>query len=226
MTKLSLPPEVFRAMVGCPVSVAEQWAPLLSAAMDAFGIQEPLVVAGFIAQIAHESGGFTRFSENLNYSARGLASTWPSRFAVNPKARVREPNALAVQVQRQPERIANLVYANRMGNGSPETGDGWRYRGRGPKQITGKNNYSRLSDKLGVDLVKHPDLLLDPRYGALAAAAYWTVVGCTPLMRSGQYEAVTKAINGGVIGHEDGNNLGLDDRVEWLAQCKKVMGLA
>jgi putative chitinase len=197
--------------------------PLMNA-MTAWGINTPIRMAAFFAQIAKESGFLSTFTENLNYSADGLAKTWPKRYAVNPKAAIKVPNDLAQRLHRNPEQIANHTYANRMGNGSPESGDGWRYRGRGPKQITGKDNYTayaQVSKYPGILL--SPDRLLVPMIGADAAGWFWSTRKCSELIDAGDFRAVTIAINGGLIGYEDGNTTGIDDRVELFENAKQVM---
>ena len=129
-------------------------------------------IAEFVAQTAHETGGYTKFEEGLNYSAQGLANTWPSRFAVDPKAKVKGPNAQAQALARQPEAIANAVYA-RPEEGNVQPGDGWRYRGRGMLQLTFRDNYKRIGDRLGIDLVGHPDRAADPATSLLIALDFW-----------------------------------------------------
>lgn len=199
----------------------------LATAMQVWEINTPIRIAGFLAQISHESGHLSRFIENLNYSADGLARVWPSRYAVNPRASVKVPNDLAQRLHRNPEMIANHTYSNRMGNGPIESGDGWKYRGRGPKQITGANNYMAYAQaKNNHTLFTHPDQLLVPSIGADAAGWFWATNGCSPLMDAGDYRGVTLAINGGLIGHEDGNTVGFDDRVELFDNAKRVLNLA
>jgi putative chitinase len=150
--------------------------------------------AHFFAQTAHESGNFKAFSENLNYGAKGLRGIFGKYFPTD---------ALAKAYERQPQKIANRVYANRMGNGDEASGDGWRYRGRGLKQLTGKDNYTRCGQGLGLDLVANPDLLLTPEGASLSAAWFWSVNKCGPIADSGDFVALTKKINGGTIGLED-----------------------
>jgi putative chitinase len=163
-------------------------------AMKRFDISTPKRIAGFLAQIAHESGNLARLEENLNYSAEGLMRVWPSRFPTL---------ASASRYHRNPRLIANKVYSSRMGNGDEASGDGWKYRGRGLKQLTGKDNYRRASSSLGVDLVENPDALLTPQYAALSAAWFWSVNGLNAIADGGTIEAMTKKINGGLIGIED-----------------------
>jgi len=216
----------FAAAVPCSIEIAEVWQPWVSAAMDRWEVNTPERAAGFIAQMSHESAHFTKFEEDLRYRAQRLAAVWPHRYAVNSKARPLVPNQLAVRLHLNPELIANHTYANRGGNGPPESGDGWRYRGRGPKQITFADNYRRCGTALGLPLLRNPDLLLTPEHGAMSAGWYWASHGCNQLMDCNQYAECTKAINGGLIGYEDGNDSGYDDRVEQWALARTVLGVA
>jgi putative chitinase len=212
---MQLTPEQFAACTRCQPTVAAVWVSHINPQLTRWKIDTPARVAGFLAQMSHESARFTRFIEVLNYSAEGLANTWPGRYSVNPNAVVKVPNDLAESIARNPEAIANHTYANRMGNGDVASGDGWRYRGRGPKQITGLENYTRLSKDVGVGFVNNPDWLLQPRYGALSAAWYWDWKQCNQLQDAGDFKAVTKAINGGLIGY--------DQRLELLENAKRVL---
>lgn len=159
-----------------------------------FKIETKPQIAAFLAQTAHESAGYTRLTENLNYSAEVLMKVWPKRFPTK---------IIADAFARKPELIANQVYSNRMGNGPVQSGDGWRYRGRGLKQLTGKDNYGRCAEGLGVDLLKEPGMLLTPKYAALSAGWFWSVNDCGPLADAGEFERLTKRINGGLIGLAD-----------------------
>jgi putative chitinase len=190
--------------------LAERWLPHVQVALERFGITTKRQVAGWIAQCAHESAGFKTLTENLNYSADTMAVVWPTRFAVlgpdKKPVKVKgknQPNKFALALHRKPELIANTVYANRMANGNIESGDGWRYRGRGLKQLTGKDNYTRCGQGLGMDLVANPDLLLSPEGASMSAAWFWSVNKCGPIADSGDFVALTKKINGGTIGLED-----------------------
>lgn len=165
-----------------------------------FNITSPVRLAAFLAQVGHESGELTRLVENLNYSAGGLANTWPARFAEDPRARAKVPNSLALRLQRQPEAIANAVYGGRMGNGPAASGDGWRYRGRGLIQLTGRANYAAAGADLGVDLVAQPELLEQPEQAAMAAAWFWASRGLNELADRGDFEGITRRINGGLTG--------------------------
>jgi putative chitinase len=148
--------------------------------------------AAFIGQCAHESMNFTKLEENMNYSAEALMKTWPSRFPTMEVAK---------QYARNPEKIANKVYSGRMGN--TDEGDGWKYRGRGLIQLTGKDNYRLASDALGVDLVGNPELVLSKEYAALTAAWYWNKRGLNKEADAKDFTGMTKKINGGTIGLAD-----------------------
>jgi putative chitinase len=218
--------EEFQRAIPCSLQTASRWHPYIEKAMQDWHINTKKRAAGFIAQMAHESAKFTTFEENLSYSANGLARTWPSRYAVDKTAKVKVPNALALKIAYKPEFIANHTYANRFGNGDFLSGDGWRYRGRGPKQITFKANYIECGTALKLDLLNDPGMLMEPRYGAQSAAWYWSSRKCNEWIDLDDFEKCTKLINGGLIGHEDGNQVGLDDRVELWLNCKNVFGVA
>jgi putative chitinase len=195
---------------GVKQATAEKWTDAVVAACQEFGINTPQRIAGFLSQCAHESGGFERLQENLNYSADGMAGIWPKRFAVMgpdgkpvKKDGKNQPNKFALALHRKPEMIANVVYSNRMGNGSIESGEGWKYRGRGLKQLTGKSNHTECGNELGVDLVANPDLLLEPTYAARSAAWFWQKNKCNTFADVGDIEGLTKRINGGLIGIAD-----------------------
>jgi putative chitinase len=181
--------------------------PLNNAAKD-FEICGPKSRAAWVAQIAHESGNFQRLEENLNYSAKRLAQVWPSRFRLPREGEIildRFPDGRlnAEAYARRPEKIANEVYANRMGNGPPESGDGWRFRGRGYIQLTGRANYAAYTVETGVDVMQHPDLLTTPRYAAHSAAWFWQRIDGCKYVREGDFEGLTRRINGGLTGIED-----------------------
>ncbi|WP_325984968.1 glycoside hydrolase family 19 protein [Pseudomonas protegens] len=171
--------------------VAGFFVPALNAAMARFKINSPVRMAAFIAQVGHESGRLTRMVENLNYSADRLRAVWPNRFDA----------ALAAQVARKLEQIANIVYAGRMGN--TLAGDGWKYRGRGLIQLTGANNYRAAAAALGLDLVNHPELVEQPEAAALVAGWFWQSNGLNELADSGQFAKITRTINGGLTGHAE-----------------------
>lgn len=196
--------------VGCSAAVATQWAQPLTDACTAFGISTPKRAAAFLAQVGHESGSLTRTVENLNYGAQGMADTWPSRYAVDPKAKPRKPNDLARALERKPVAIGNNAYANRLGNGSEASGDGYRFRGRGPIQNTGRANYAAIRDALrakgikGVpDFEAKPEELEQPKWGALAAGAFWDARSLNKLADANRFDEITERVNGGQTGAAD-----------------------
>ncbi len=150
-------------------------------------------IAAFIAQCGHESDSFRFMEENLNYKAESLIRTWPSHF--------NEENA--EEYAHQPKKIADRAYANRMGNGDEESGDGWNYRGRGWLQTTGKKGYEELSDATQIDFLTNPDTVATPEGSAISAAVFWEKHGLNRHVDNNDFVGLTKAINGGVIGLED-----------------------
>lgn len=200
-------PDALRLATGCGQAAAERFAGPITEAMQEFRIREPGEQAHFLAQIAHESALFERLVENLNYSWQGLMRTWPKRFPSEDFAK---------QYHRQPEKIANVVYASRLGNGPPSSGEGWRYRGRGLKQLTGRYNYARCSGGIGFDLVTLPDTLLEPVPAARSAAWYWADHECNELV--GDVHALTVRINGGTNG--------LNERVVLTKRAMAAMEVA
>jgi putative chitinase len=174
-------------------SKIDKYVDPLNAAMLEFDINTPARQAAFIAQIAHESGQFSHIQENLNYSASGLLKTFGKYF--NAKT--------AQQYARAPQSIANRVYANRMGNGDFASGDGWKYRGRGLIQLTGRANYYACGKGLGIDLLSNPDALLDPAIACRSAAWFWKTNGLNELADAGKFETITRRINGGTKGLEE-----------------------
>jgi putative chitinase len=165
----------------------------------AFYKLSPHRAAHFFAQTAHESGGFKAFSENLNYSAKGLRSIFGKYFPTD---------ALARAYERKPEKIANRVYANRMGNGDEASGDGWKYRGRGPLQLTGKNNYRAFGKYIGreQEILDNPDLVatelgFESALWFFDANKLWSI--CDQGINDAAILQLTKRINGGTHGLDD-----------------------
>jgi putative chitinase len=185
--------EALKALARLPDEKLEEYAPLIIAACEEFEVNTPKRVAAFLAQWAHETQGFTRFVENLNYSAKGLLSTFPRHFTPEQ----------AEDYARQPEKIANRVYANRMGNGPEASGDGWRYRGRGAPMLTGRENYRVFGRKLGLDLEANPDRAAEPGIGFRLAGLFWRDRNLNELADRGDFKLMTRRINGGLIGLED-----------------------
>lgn len=167
----------------------------LSDAAERFKINTPLRLAHWLGQMHHESAGFSRLVENLNYSAERLTKVWPSRFPTVEAARPFAHN---------PEALANKVYGGRMGNTAP--GDGWKHRGRGWKMITGRDNYAAAGAALGLPLLDDPDLVAQPAGAALTAGWFWDSRALNTLADRDDIEAITRKINGGLIGLEDRRN--------------------
>jgi putative chitinase len=189
--------QVVQAGTGCTQALAETWLAPIQSACTRFGINNPFRAASYLAQIGVESAGLSALVENLNYSAARLSVVWPYRFAIDPSATVKQPNALALSVAGNPELIANQVYANRMGNGSPASGDGWKYRGRGPLGLTGKDNYRICGIGLGLDLIGNPDQLMTPGPGSLSAAWFlWSQPKFFVAADAGNIDAITQMVNG------------------------------
>lgn len=198
---------------------AVSWLPHLAQAAHRYHIDStPRRVAAWLATVAHESARLTRLVEDLDYTMTGLAQTWPGRYAERDTQgnyvriyvggrMLLKPNALARRIAGRPEQIANLTYAARLGNGSAGTGDGWNYRGRGLIQTTGRANYAASGAALGLDLVAHPELLEQPHYAAISAAEWWHRHGCNAIADSGDLEAVTRRVNGGITGLDDRRRL-------------------
>lgn len=188
----------------------DKWLqPIIETCVE-FEINTPQRIAAFLAQTSHESGGYTMLTENLNYKAATLAACWPNRFAeMGPNKKPKKdakgaliPTKVALSIEKKPELIANMVYSSRMGNGPPQSGEGWKYRGRGAKQLTGKDNYKRCGEALGVDLLGNPDLLLEPLYAARSAGWFWKVNNLASFADAEDIKGMTKKINGGFIGLE------------------------
>jgi len=158
----------------------------------------------FFAQTLHESGGYTTLIENLSYSAERLVQVWPKRFPTV---------AQAMPYSRNPRALANKVYGGRLGNMNAE--DGWVFRGRGFLQITGRNNYQRVSDLLGRDFVRRPDDSLLPTTVLSVAAAIWRDLGANEAADTDDIVEVTKRINGGTHG--------LPDRTAWLLKVNSFL---
>jgi putative chitinase len=182
------------------------WEAALNTTFDRFDISHPLRQAAFIGQAAHESGNFKMLVENLNYRAETLMKVWPKRFPTLEFAK---------QYERDPKKIANSVYANRMGNRDEASGDGFRFRGRGLFQTTGHAGYYHAGQALGEDFVMQPDLVATPQYAALTAGFFWSTHKLNQYADSRDYKMMTKKINGGFIG--------LDDRIKHINHAIAVL---
>lgn len=186
--------EQFRICTGANQHNAEKYYPFVQGACKAFEIISKLRLAAFLSQIGHESASLSVIQENLNYSSQGLMRTWPKRFPTLESAQPYHRNS---------QKIANKVYANRMDNGSEQSGDGWKYRGRGLKQLTGRYNYKKLSEAFGTDFIGSPELLEHPVWASISAAWFWESNGCHAFADRGDIIGLTKRINGGTIGLDD-----------------------
>lgn len=187
---------------GARPAEAERFLPFLQGTCKAFDITSPRRLAGFLSQIGHESAGFSRLEENLNYSAEALLSMF-GRHRIS-EAQARRLGRTPYQAA-NPEGIANAIYGGAWGAknlGNTQPGDGWRFRGRGLKQLTGRDNYTRCGQALAEDFITHPERLLMPVNAALSAGWYWQSRGLNAAADRGDIEGMTKAINGGLNGLE------------------------
>jgi len=189
------------------LGIDPKWDIPLNQTFVKYNINTTLRQAAFLGQCMHESNNFKTLEENLHYKAESLMKVWPSRFT---------DKVVADAYANNPEKIANKVYAGRMGNGTEESGDGWKYHGRGLIQLTGKENYERCGSAIGVDLISQPNLLVDPQYAALSAGWFWNKMGLNDLADAQEYGQMTKRINGGT--------LGLDDRIVKITKAKQILG--
>jgi len=180
----------------------------LPGVIEKFEIDSVLKLSHFLGQAAHESSNFTAVKENLNYSAEGLKRVFPTYF----------PDDLADSYARQPQKIGSRVYANRMGNGDEESGDGYTYRGHGYIQITGKDNFQSISDDFNIDFVSDPDLLATD-YPLSSAAWFFTKNGIWKICDQGAGDdivtKITKRVNGGING--------LDSRIKFFNQFYSLL---
>ncbi len=193
--------------LGVTEARAEKYLPALNEALAEHGIDTPLRVAHFLSQVLHESGKMKFVEENLNYSAKGLQSIFGKYFKTTAEAEAYARNR---------EKIGSRVYGNRMGNGPENTGEGYRYRGRGLIQLTGKNNYRAFSDWIKDDVVADPDRVAN-QYVVHSAVFFWTKNNINALADKDDVVRVTKRINGGTHG--------LDDRKALLAKAKTLLNI-
>ena len=194
---------------GAPDKAAGEFVDTFNKWSDKFGITTPLRAAHFISQCIHECAELKAFEENLNYSEKGLLKVFPKYFNAET----------AKQYARKPEKIANRVYANRMGNGNEASGDGWKYRGRGSIGLTGRSNYLAYSTSgfcIG-DLIAHPEWLAKSPGCYKSAMWFWWKNGLNAIADTGDVNAVTKRVNGGYNG--------LDYRKKYLVRAKEALGI-
>ena len=201
---MKTPSEWNDILIQCQVRpvTAAKWAEIFSATILSDTFSRADEVDDFLGQILHESGMLEKLEENLNYSNGALMRTWPTRF--NEES--------ADSHARQPAKIANKVYGGRLGNDEP--GDGWKYRGRGLLQVTGKDNYKAVGETLGFDLVNNPDMLAQPEWALKSAIAWWE--GNIPDAIMGDTVRVSKRVNGGTIG--------LDHRIALTEKANEALG--
>lgn len=204
-----------QAATGCAKDRAILFLPFLQGAMKAYEITTPRRVAGFLSQIAHESGKLETLEESLNYSADALIKMFGRHRISEADARKhgRAPGQKANQ-----EAIANLLYGGVWGKenlGNTQWGDGWRFRGRGLKQLTGRANYTRCGLAIGEDLANAPERLLMPVNAALSAGWFWKTNGLNEIADRGDVRQMTKVINGGAIG--------LPERVALYGKAMEVL---
>lgn len=184
-------------------ATADKWADALQATCDKFEINTPERIAGFVAQCAHESGMFKSVSEGLNYKVEALKALF-GRHRISEED-CNKFGRIDGKQQADQAGIANAIYGGEYGKknlGNTEYGDGYAYRGRGLIQLTGKANYKKAGDSLGVDLVANPDLVATPEYAALTAGWFWSANGLNALADAKDLLGMTKKINGGTIGIE------------------------
>lgn len=202
----------FMRAAGITSALADKWYSHIIKVMDEFGINTPLREAHFIAQIGTESNGWRSVVESLNYSVAGLAIFGDRITAAQRERLGRKPGELALSPSRQAD-IANIVYGGRYGNTA--AGDGWKYRGRGLKQVTFKSNYDACGKALSLDLVNDPDLLLLDQNAARSAGWFWKANDCNSFADKDDVVGLTKRINGGTNG--------LDDRKVRYSVAKSVL---
>jgi len=197
-----LSPEQCQAM-----GIPQGWDTALNATFDKFGIDTTARQASFIGQCSHECNNFRTLEENLNYKAEALMRLWSKRFPTIE---------IANQYAKNPQKIANKVYADRMGNRDEASGDGYRFRGRGCIQLTGHANYFHAGGACGMDFVMQPDLVATPQYAAMTAGWFWSTHGLNQFADSQDYTTMTKRINGGTIG--------LEERIAKIQSVLRVLG--
>lgn len=184
-----------------------QYVPHLNKYLAEFGIDTKDRVAHFLGQTGHESMEYKRTSENLNYGWQGLRSVFPKYFCSKDPAKDEELKRKAIDYERNPEKIASYVYANRMGNGPEESGDGWKHRGVGLIQTTGKNNQTSLATKLGMKVEAAIEFAKTPEGAVKSACIFWKENNLNRFADRGDFLGLTKAINGGTFGLDDRKKL-------------------
>ena len=188
------------------LGIGPEWADPLNETFQRFNINSVVQQAAFIGQCGHECNNFRTLEENLNYRAATLMKLWPKRFPTQEVADAYAQN---------PRKIANMVYASRMGNRDESSGDGYRFRGRGCIQLTGSTNYFNAGKALGMDFWAEPDLVATPKYAALTAGWFWDTHRCNEPAQNADWTRLTRIINGGTFG--------LDERIKHIQNAINVL---
>jgi len=188
------------------LGIGAEWSEPLTTTFTTFGMNDVKKQAAFIGQCSHECGHFKKLEENLNYSVETLQKLFGHKF---------KPGEIEVYAH-HPEKIANRVYSNKMGNRDESSGDGWRFHGRGCIQLTGHDNYWHFGQSVGQDFVMNPQLVATPMYAALSAGWFWKTHGCNELAEAQNWTGLTKRINGGTFG--------LEERVKLTQHALAVLG--
>ena len=175
------------------LGIGAEWSEPLTTTFTTFGMNDARKMAAFIGQCSHECNHFKTLEENLNYRPETLQKLFGHKF---------KPEEIAIYAH-HPEKIANRIYANRMGNRDESSGDGWAWHGRGCIQLTGHDNYWHFGQAVGQDFVKNPQLVATPMYAALSAGWFWKTHGCTELAEAQNWEGLTRRINGGTFGLQE-----------------------
>lgn len=205
----------------CPPAVAAEWFGPLSREMARHRINAPRRIAHFIAQIGHESQSLTRGEENLRYSAKRLQEM---AIANGPRSVWAKAAAQAARLANNPQALGNFVYALRNGNGNEASGDGWRFRGRGPIGLTGRANYAQMATATGLPLVEDPDRVSTVDGGAASACAWWAARGLNAYADRNEGLAIGRVIN---LGNANARRLplGHEDRIERTRRAFDVLGV-
>jgi len=188
------------------LGIGSEWSEPLTTTFTTFGINDVNRQAAFIGQCSHECNHFKTLEENLNYRPETLQRLFGHKF---------KPEEIALYAH-NPQKIANRIYGGRMGNRGEESGDGWKFHGRGCIQLTGHDNYWHFGQAIKQDMVAHPELVATPMYAALSAGWFWQTHGCNDLAESENWVGLTKRINGGTIG--------LDERISLTKRALSVLG--
>jgi putative chitinase len=215
---MNLTPQIIAAGTGAPLARATQWLAPIQTACDRFGINTPLRIAAFIAQCGHESMGLARTAESFDYSVASLPVEFRRITPALAATLGRQPGEKVVPIARQ-QRIANIAYAGRNGNGDSSSGDGFAFRGSGLIQLTFRDNFEACGTDLSLDLVGEPDRVrTDPTLSALTAAWFWSTKGLNILADAGNFVGITRRINPAMLGSSHRSAL--------YTAAKQAMGIA